>query len=56
MLAAQKLIAEGVKLGKISKDYKLHGHSQLLATESPGRALYKIIKTWDHWSEKIDPK
>lgn len=53
--AAQKIIAEGVKLKKLSKDYKLYGHRQLMASESPGEALYKIIKTWDHWSDTIDP-
>lgn len=49
--AATKLIELGVDTGKISKDYKLMGHRQLSdKTDDPGDALYKIIKSWDHWS------
>lgn len=48
--AAQKLIEQGVKLGKVIANYKLFGHCQVKATHSPGQALYEIIKTWDHWS------
>lgn len=53
--AAQKILEEGVKLKKLSKDYRLYGHRQLMGTESPGEALYKVIKTWPHWSEQIVP-
>uniref|UniRef100_A0A1L8E2U6 Putative peptidoglycan recognition protein lc n=1 Tax=Nyssomyia neivai TaxID=330878 RepID=A0A1L8E2U6_9DIPT len=53
LLAAQKLIEWGVQLGKLSKDYRLYGHRQFIPSESPGAALYAIIKTWPHWS--VDP-
>ncbi|XP_030373354.1 peptidoglycan-recognition protein LC isoform X3 [Scaptodrosophila lebanonensis] len=51
--ACQLLIAEGVRLKKLDPDYKLYGHRQLSATESPGALLYKIIKTWPHWSSVV---
>lgn len=50
--AGKKLIAEGLKLGFIKKDYKLVGERQLHATGSPGEALFNEIKTWPHWSDK----
>lgn len=48
------LLEEGVRLGKVDKDYKLYGHRQLAGFESPGQTLYDIIKTWDHWTEKLE--
>lgn len=48
--ATRSLIAEGVRLQKLSDNYLLYGHRQLVATQSPGRALYEKIKTWDHWT------
>ncbi|XP_055315740.1 peptidoglycan-recognition protein LC-like [Sitodiplosis mosellana] len=54
LYAAQKLIEEGVKLKKLIPDYRLYGHRQLIPSESPGLALYEIIKTWDHFSEEIN--
>ena len=50
--AGKALIAEGVKLGKISQNYKLLAHRQIASTESPGLAFFENIKTWDHWAEK----
>ncbi|XP_032590883.1 peptidoglycan-recognition protein LC isoform X9 [Drosophila grimshawi] len=50
--ACQLLIAEGVHLGKLSEDYKIYGHKQLLATESPGDKLFKIITTWPHFAKQ----
>lgn len=50
LVAAKKLIERGVKLGQVIADYKLLGHCQVKATLSPGQALYRIIRTWDHWS------
>ncbi|XP_038216565.1 peptidoglycan-recognition protein LE-like isoform X1 [Zerene cesonia] len=47
--ACQKLIARGVKMGKLAKDYKLLAHRQLMSTLSPGDKLYDIIKTWPHF-------
>ncbi|XP_037906725.1 peptidoglycan-recognition protein LC isoform X2 [Hermetia illucens] len=52
--AAKLLIEEGVRLNKISKDYKLFGHRQLIPSESPGEKLYEIIKKWPHWSDEIE--
>lgn len=48
--AAQKMISEGIKLKKLSADYKLYGHRQFMETASPGKALFEIIKKWDHWT------
>nr|CAD7414335.1 unnamed protein product [Timema cristinae] len=52
LLAAKQLIRRGVELGKVSPNYKLLGHRQVSATESPGTALYDEIKTWPNWVEK----
>lgn len=49
----QLMIKEGIKLNKLREDYRLYGHRQFITTESPGTALYNVIKTWDHWSDKI---
>ena len=52
MLQATKaLIADGVRKGVLSSDYKLKGHSQIMATECPGTALLNVISKWDHFSE-----
>lgn len=53
LIAAEKLIEQGVELRKLGSDYRLLGHRQLIAIESPGRELYKIIVKWPHWSEDI---
>lgn len=50
IVACKRLIEEGVRLGFLSKDYKLMGARQFYATESPGTALFEDIKTWPHWS------
>nr|XP_050863643.1 peptidoglycan recognition protein 3-like [Vespula vulgaris] len=50
--ATQNLIAYGVANNKIKSDYKLLGHRQTAQTSCPGNALYNLIKTWAHWSEK----
>lgn len=52
IIAAQMLIKQGLKLEKLKPDYQLYGHRQLMPSESPGLALYEILKTWPHWSEK----
>ncbi|XP_043866077.1 peptidoglycan-recognition protein SC2 isoform X8 [Drosophila mojavensis] len=52
LYACQKLLEEGVRLKKLAPDYKLYGHRQLSATESPGDVLYRIIQTWPHWTNK----
>lgn len=52
--AAKHIIAEGVRLGKLSHDYGLYGALQLTRTQSPGKVLYNIITTWDHWTDKVN--
>lgn len=54
--AAQQLIAEGVKLNMLDANYRLYGHRQLTAFESPGLALYEVIIKWPHWSDEIPRK
>ncbi|XP_031358997.1 peptidoglycan-recognition protein LC-like isoform X2 [Photinus pyralis] len=48
--AARELIRIGLDLKVISPNYKLLTARQLQTTQSPGEALYKLVKTWDHWS------
>ena len=52
--AVQKMMAEGVKLKKLTADYALYGHRQFMSTESPGTALFEIIQKWDHWTLNIN--
>jgi len=49
--AGKSLLACGVKLGELSKNYKLHGAKQVSATESPGARLYNKMKNWPHYAE-----
>ncbi|XP_067003394.2 peptidoglycan-recognition protein LA [Anabrus simplex] len=42
------LLALGVKLGKLAEDYKLIAHGQILATESPGKNILRVINSWPH--------
>uniref|UniRef100_A0A8W7NH17 Peptidoglycan recognition protein long class n=1 Tax=Anopheles atroparvus TaxID=41427 RepID=A0A8W7NH17_ANOAO len=51
--AAQQLIRMGVENNYIASNYSLYGHRQLAPFESPGKALFEIIKTWPHWSSKL---
>lgn len=52
--AIQRLIDEGIRLNKITNDYRLYGQRQLIpSTNSPGQKLYDIITTWMHWSSEI---
>jgi hypothetical protein len=53
ILAGFALLNEGVRLGKLSSDYKIYGFRQFHASESPGEAFYQTIKTWDRWSSNI---
>lgn len=46
------LLKLGIKLGKLTPDYKIFGARQFIQTESPGEALFQMIQTWDHWSEE----
>nr|XP_003478963.3 peptidoglycan recognition protein 3 isoform X1 [Cavia porcellus] len=47
--AAQDLIQCAVVKGHLVPDYLLLGHSDVVDTLSPGKALYNIIKTWPHF-------
>ncbi|EDO64108.1 AGAP005203-PC [Anopheles gambiae str. PEST] len=51
--AAQQLILLGMKENYLASNYSLYGHRQLAPFESPGKALFDIIKTWPHWSNKL---
>nr|XP_026484256.1 peptidoglycan recognition protein-like [Vanessa tameamea] len=51
--AAKALIKCGVEKGHLTPDYHLVGHKQLIATESPGRKLYREIRTWPHFLDDV---
>lgn len=46
----KQLLACGVKLGELNKDYILLGARQVTSTEDPGLELYSEIQDWDHWA------
>lgn len=56
MDAAKELIAEGIRLQKLSENYRLYGQRQLVGnTTSPGNALYEILKKiWSHWTIEVE--
>nr|XP_013189609.1 unnamed protein product [Amyelois transitella] len=57
LMTTRALIREGVSRGKISPDYKLVGHNQVMQTECPGGALYTHIQKWKHYvPEFVLPK
>lgn len=51
--ALQDFLSCNVEEKHLKEDYKLVGHGQLRATESPGAALQKIIETWPHWLSNV---
>ena len=51
--AVKAMIECGIKLGKITPDYKMYGHRDVSSTECPGNTLYSLIKTWDHFDASI---
>lgn len=51
--ACRKLIDLGVRLGKLSKNYKLFAHRQLMSTLSPGERVYNIIKKWPNFVHNV---
>lgn len=53
LAAVQNMMMEGVRLKKLTADYALYGHRQIMKTNSPGKLLYEIIKKWDHWTDTI---
>ncbi|XP_053407394.1 peptidoglycan-recognition protein SC2-like [Mercenaria mercenaria] len=54
--AVKVMIECGVKLGKITPDYKMYGHRDVGQTECPGNSLYQLIKTWDHFDHNTPVK
>lgn len=52
--ATKMLIEQGIKENKLHPNYKLFGHRQLIPSESPGKALFEIIKKWPHWSNETE--
>ncbi|XP_044270793.1 peptidoglycan-recognition protein SC1a-like [Tribolium madens] len=51
--AFHQLMIDGVKEGKLSKDYKIVCHNQTKATLSPGENVYKVVKMWPHFRPGI---
>ncbi|XP_071445005.1 peptidoglycan-recognition protein LC-like [Hetaerina americana] len=51
--ACKLLIEEGVKLGKISPNYKLIGDRQVSSSRNPGEKLFEELKTWEHWTAVV---
>ncbi|XP_055299298.1 peptidoglycan-recognition protein LC-like isoform X2 [Sitodiplosis mosellana] len=51
LYAAQKIIEEGLELETLAPNYNLYGHCQLGTHASPGPALFRIIKNWNHWTD-----
>lgn len=49
--ATKLLIDEGVRLKKISNDYRLVAHCNVSDTTSPGLNVFEELKTWPHFSE-----
>lgn len=52
--AVDKLIDFGIQSGTISPNYDLIAHQQVRNTECPGKALFNVIKKFQHWSD-IEP-
>lgn len=48
--ATRLLLEEGVRRYMLDKDYKLYGHRDLRAFESPGETVYKVIQGWPHYT------
>ncbi|CAK1546224.1 unnamed protein product [Leptosia nina] len=53
--AVKALLRCGVEEGHLTPDFKVVGHKQLIATQSPGRRLYQVIRTWPQWLEDVTP-
>lgn len=51
--ATLELINYGIILKKISPNYVVLGHNQTFPTDSPGKNVYKVIKTWKHFSPNL---
>ncbi|KAL0105404.1 hypothetical protein PUN28_016803 [Cardiocondyla obscurior] len=51
-----ELIARGVALGKIKKDYNVIGHRQARDTECPGETFYKYVVNLPGWTANPVPR
>ena len=54
--AVNRMIDLGVKLGKLTSDYKLYGHRDVRFCESPGQRFYDLIRTWGHYDPNTPVK
>lgn len=53
LMAFRRLVATGVKIGKLSPDYKLQGQCQLRPDNSPGLMLIDAMRTWPHYDDSL---
>ncbi|KAJ6633089.1 Peptidoglycan-recognition protein SD [Pseudolycoriella hygida] len=51
--AAKWMIEKAINSNALHPEYKLYGHRQFFAIDSPGHLLYPIIITWPHFSPEI---
>lgn len=54
--AVHNMIKLGIRLGKITPNYKLYGHRNVGSTECPGERLYELIQTWPHFDNNTPVK
>ena len=47
--ALKGMIELGIRLGKITPDYKMYGHRDVGTTLCPGDKLHELIQTWEHF-------
>ncbi|XP_046391708.1 peptidoglycan-recognition protein 1-like isoform X2 [Ischnura elegans] len=50
LTALKNLLACAVRLGELTRDYKLLAHRQVSSTASPGTAFFEEIKKMPHWA------
>ncbi|XP_016954952.2 peptidoglycan-recognition protein LF-like [Drosophila biarmipes] len=50
VLAAKRLMEDGVRRKKLRHDYSIYAQRQFEPTESPGQKLYDLMKRWPRWS------
>lgn len=51
--ACQALLKCGVGKKRLTTDYKLVSHNQLIPTESPGKKLASKVKSWENFKEDV---
>ncbi|GBP27039.1 Peptidoglycan-recognition protein LB [Eumeta japonica] len=49
---SKALMKMGVREGYVKADYRLVGHRQVRDTECPGDALFRDVRTWEHFSPR----